>query len=115
MSSPALISSCSSNRTALSTSPSAVLVSMRIKAAAFGAMVSNLFIAQAPLAVAAHFAAKIFASWVESRQKLACARCLDHLHGAVARFLRAAGVERNGEVETLAGIRVGDGHQCLIS
>src|SRR5262249_6831814 len=97
MSSPALISSCSSNRTALSTSPSAVLVSMRIKAAAFGAMVSNLFIAQAPLAVAAHLAAEVFAGRVEPRQQLARPRRLDHLHGAVARFLCAAGVERNGE------------------
>ena len=80
----------------------------------FGVTVSNLLMAQAPFAVAAHFAAKVLESRIQPRQQFAHARRLDHLHGAVACLLGAASVERNGEIKPLAGVRVGDRHQRRI-
>ena len=70
--------------------------------------------AQALLEVTAHFAAEVLTAWIEPRQQLAGARRLDHRHGAVDRFLHAPGVERDSEMQPLAGVGVDDRDQSRI-
>src|SRR5262245_51012340 len=116
MSRPALANNRNSKRTALRISPSALLVSIRSSGTILGTTASNFSaMAQTPFQVAAHAAAKILTVGIEPRQQLAHARRLDHRNRAIARFLRASGVELDGEVQSLAGIGVDHGDQRWIS
>src|SRR3954463_15721756 len=103
MSRPLLTRVRISARTALITSPSEGLASIRMKSAILGATLSKLSgIAQAPLTVTAPFTAKILERRIEARKQLAGPRRLDHRHGAVDRFLSEARIEGEREVKPFA-------------
>src|SRR6476646_11748833 len=100
MSRPAPARTLNSRWAALTTSLSALLVSLRSNGPIFGrtALILSL-ITLAPLAVSAHFAAKVIQFGIEPRQQFAGARRPDHIDRAVDRLLRQQRVELDLEVK----------------